>query len=77
MAAPTDWFSPLADLRRHLQSSTCNPLTRLNSPTALVNLATRVGMRVGMRVGLTIKPIPGVKVARASAKKCSVTPRKS
>ncbi len=29
---------------------------------ALVNMATRAGMRVG----LTIKPVPGVKVARAA-----------
>ena len=32
---------------------------------ALVNMAARAGMRVG----LTIKPVPGVKVARASAAK--------
>lgn len=38
---------------------------------ALVNMATRAGMRVG----LTIKPVPGVKVARASAAKSSVPQR--
>ncbi|MBI4984457.1 MAG: XRE family transcriptional regulator [Rhodocyclales bacterium] len=32
---------------------------------ALVNMATRAGMRVG----LTIKPVPGVKVARATKPK--------
>ena len=32
---------------------------------ALVNMAARAGMRVG----LTIKPVPGVKVARVSATK--------
>ena len=40
---------------------------------ALVNMVTRAGMRVG----LTIKPVPGVKVARASAPKRSVAPRKN
>lgn len=40
---------------------------------ALVNMVTRTGMRVG----LTIKPIAGVKVARASATKRSVAQRKN
>ena len=40
---------------------------------ALVNMATRAGMRVG----LTIKPLAGVKVARASAPKRSVAQRKN
>lgn len=38
---------------------------------ALVNMATRAGMRVG----LTIKPVAGVKEARASAAKSVVTQR--
>lgn len=40
---------------------------------ALVNMVTRAGMRVG----LTIKPIAGVKVARASATKRPVAQRKN
>ncbi len=40
---------------------------------ALVNMVTRAGMRVG----LTIKPIAGVKVSRASAPKRPVARRKS
>lgn len=40
---------------------------------ALVNMATRAGMRVG----LTIKPLAGVKVARASAPKRSVAQSKN
>ena len=40
---------------------------------ALVNMVTRAGMRVG----LTIKPIAGVKVVRASAPKMPVARRKS
>ena len=40
---------------------------------ALVNMATRAGMRVG----LTIKPLAGVKVARASAAKRPVAQRKN
>ena len=42
------------------------------------SLDARVNMvpRAGMRVGLTIKPVPGVKVARASAAQSLVTQRK-
>jgi predicted XRE-type DNA-binding protein len=40
---------------------------------ALVNMATRAGMRVG----LTIKPLAGVEVARASAAKRPVAQRKN
>lgn len=40
---------------------------------SLVNMATRAGMRVG----LTIKPVTGVNVARASAPKRSVAQRKN
>lgn len=40
---------------------------------ALVNMATRAGMRVG----LTIKLVPGVRVARATAAKKSVVHHKS
>jgi|694.fasta_scaffold35509_4 predicted XRE-type DNA-binding protein len=39
---------------------------------ALVNMATRAGMRVG----LTIKPVAGVRVARASVAKSPATQRK-
>jgi len=40
---------------------------------ALVNMATRAGMRVG----LTIRPVPGVKVARATAAKKPAAARKA